>query len=78
MLDTFSLAIAGLVTFLNIIGVSIPQWVIRDYKATDFGGRKQVGLLEYPSEVNFNVILRNISDYITKILFILTKSPTLT
>ena len=74
MLDTFSLAIAGLVTFLNIIGVSIPQWVIRDYKATDFGGRKQVGLLEYPSEVNFNVILRNISDYNTNVYIQISKN----
>ena len=51
MLETFSLAIAGVVTFLNIVGVSIPQWVNRKYDATDFGGRRQVGLLEYPSEV---------------------------
>ena len=43
--------ISWLATFLNIVGVSIPQWRKRKYAATDFGGRRQVGLLEYPSEV---------------------------
>ena len=51
MWDSLNLALAGVVTFLNIVGVSIPQWVNRDSPRTDFGGRRQVGLLEYPSEV---------------------------
>ena len=55
MLETFGLVVAGIVIFLNIVGVSIPQWVNRKYDATDFGGRRQVGLLEYPSEVNIYI-----------------------
>ena len=55
MWDSLNLAIAGVVTFLNIVGVSIPQWVYRDSQRTDFGGRRQVGLLEYPSEVNIKL-----------------------
>ena len=51
MRDSLTLAISGVVTFLNIVGVSIPQWVNRESPRTDFGGRRQVGLLEYPSEV---------------------------
>ena len=49
------MAIAGVVTFLNIVGVSIPQWVNRESPRKDFGGRRQVGLLEYPSEVNIKL-----------------------
>ena len=52
MWDIFSVVLAGLVTFMSIVGVIIPQWVTRRYQATDFGGRFRVGLLEYPSEVN--------------------------
>lgn len=54
MLETFSLFVAWVVTFLNIVGVSIPQWVKRkdEHPKHDFGGRRQVGLLEYPSEVS--------------------------
>lgn len=55
MWDSLNLAIAGLVTFLNIVGVVMPQWVYRDSPRTDFGGRRQVGLLEYPSEVNIKL-----------------------
>jgi len=50
MWDIFSVVLAGLVTFMSIVGVIIPQWVTRRYQATDFGGRFRVGLLEYPSE----------------------------
>ena len=52
MWHIFSVVLAGLVTFMNIVGVILPQWVTRRYQATDFGGRFRVGLLEYPSEVN--------------------------
>jgi len=50
MWDIFSVVLAGLVSFMSIVGIIMPQWVTRRYQATDFGGRFRVGLLEYTSE----------------------------
>ena len=52
MWDKISVVMAGLVSFLSIVGVLLPQWVTRRYEALDFGGRLRVGLLEYASEVS--------------------------
>ena len=52
MWDKISVVMAGLVSFLSIVGVLVPQWVTRRYVALDFGGRLRVGLLEYASEVS--------------------------
>ena len=66
MWDIFSVVLAGLVSFMNIVGVILPQWVTRRYQATDFGGRFRVGLLEYTSEVN--MILYQLSTRISNSL----------
>ena len=51
MLEVIGLIVAGLATFVNIVGVAIPQWVKRDYEATDFCGRRQVGLWDMTGHV---------------------------
>ena len=51
MLEEIGLIVAGLATFVNIVGVAIPQWVKRNYEAKDFCGRRQVGLWDLTGQV---------------------------